>query len=211
MKAAYVLSGGPKWPNGTKLNATPDGPTKRLYYEARDPQVDLAFATELRRLGYEVGTGFDPNWTGYAYSPERYAAMIRDARARIGGGPLLPDVEIHDPAFVLALLTELRRLLPGVNTCWTFESFQGGWIDDLADLITLCNDWPQLRLAPQYYKGDMTPIAGDTATRDLIRAGIQLDRLVGFYPLRDQNWYRIPVPSYWDGILYIEGWELLPG
>lgn len=210
MRAAYVLAGGPKWPDGGKLSRTPDGPVTRLYYEARDWQVDLSFATDLRKLGYEVGTGYDPKWTNYAYSPEKYAALIVEARKRVGGGPLLPDVELHDPWFVYALMKELHRLLPGVNICWTLESFQGGWVDDLRDLIDFINDTPQCRVAPQYYSGGMAPFAPDTATRDLIRAGLSLDRLVGFYPLRDQGWNRLPVPSYWDGILYLERWDLLP-
>lgn len=210
LHAAYVLAGGPKWPNGPKLTATPDGPTKRLYYEANDPAIDRAFFDELRRLGYSPGIGYDPKWTMYQHSPERYANMIADRRAELGGGPLLPDVEIHDADFVFTLLETLVRILPGVNLAWTLESMQGGWIVKKPELVALINDVPQLVVVPQFYTGAMRPYAADYATRDLVLAGIKPEKIRGFYPLRDENWKPIRIPTWWDGILYVENWTLLP-
>jgi hypothetical protein len=204
--------GGPKWPDGTKLKA--HGVT-RLYYEARDPQFTADVAKTLRGLGYEVGLDYDPSWDGWP-PPEAAVQKVLKHLVRLGSlkantdgslTPLAPmpvmlDMEHHDPVYAEAFLREFRRLQPGRNIVWTLESMQAGWFDD--SLVELLNEYAQLRVAPQFYGGDMTPFAGDQAFKDLIVHGVNAARLVGFYGLRDQHEAPLPIPLWWDGILYVE-------
>lgn len=217
MKAALILLGGPQIPDGTKLKA--HGIT-RLYYEARDPQFTASVAKTLRGYSYEVGIDYDPGWDSWP-TPEAAVQKVLAHLIRLGSlkrntdgtysslapMPVMLDMEHHDPVWAEAFLREFRRLQPGRNIVWTLESMQAGWFDQ--SLVDFVNDYAQLRLAPQFYGGDMTPFAGDQAFKDLILYGVSASRLVGFYGLRDQFETPIPIPLWWDGILYVENMQQL--
>jgi hypothetical protein len=207
MRAALVLMGGPQWPNGPKLKAHS---ITRLYYEARDPQINAEFFKTLRGLNYEVGIDYDPGWDGYPTAANAAARIVYHLK-RLGGigaqMAVMLDMEHHDPAYAEAILREFRALQPGRNIIWTLESFQAGWFQP--SLVALINEYAQLRVAPQFYGGNMTPFAGDQAFKDLILHGVSVSRLVGFYGLRDQYEHPVRIPEWWDGILYVENFEQL--
>src|SRR5438132_11752977 len=60
VRHAFVNPGGPKYPDRAKLAKYK---ITRLYYEARDPQIDADFLDELRAIPLEVGIMRDPGWT----------------------------------------------------------------------------------------------------------------------------------------------------
>jgi hypothetical protein len=207
MRAALILMGGPAVPDGPKLKA--HGVT-RLYYEARDPQVTKESLDMLRKAGFEVGIDYDPGWDNDP-SPARVAQLIVAHLKRLGGigaqMAVMLDMEVHNAVYAEAILREFRKLQPGRNIIWTLESEQAGWFDP--SLVALINEYSQLRVAPQFYGGDMTPFAGDQAFKDLIVHGVSATRLVGFYGLRDQHWNPVLIPLWWDGILYVESMSQL--
>jgi hypothetical protein len=212
LNAALVLLGGPKWPDGAKLKAHG---IRRLYYEARDTQVDTAFFKQLRTWGYEAGIDYDPSWDGWPAPVKavdkvighliKFGALKRNADGSLSNlapMPVMLDMEHHDPVYAEAFLREFRDRQPGRNIVWTLESMQAGWFEP--SLVALINDYAQLRVAPQFYEGDMTPMAADQSFKDLIVYGVSPTRLVGFYGLRDQYEQPIAIPTWWDGILYVE-------
>lgn len=212
MKAAYVLPGGQKWPDGPKLSRV-EGGVHTLIYEERYNEItnpiDRAFFDQLRAWGYDSRIAYDPTWDGYSHPPDWYPDYMKKRRTALGTPlGLMYDVEHHDPAFILALLARSKAIMGGVNTIWTLENFQAGWFTP--ELIAFINSWPQLKVAHQNYKGNMQPQAGDTAARDLTKKGILEDRICAFYGLRDENHVPVRIPSWWDGILYLESWNQLP-
>jgi hypothetical protein len=218
LKAALVIGGGPKWPDGEKLKRAR---VTRLYYEGSNLVIDAAFAKQIRDWGYEMGLMQDPIWDNYNLTPEDWInKRVNPNIARLAPkGPdgkrpqlaVMLDIERHDEAWVRQALTEFRRTNPGRNVIWTMEYHQGGWFSP--DLVSLINGYPQLRVLPQLYYGDMSNcIDSHAAARDLYtlggavtqEAGIQDNRLGFFYSLR------VPIPHDWDGCLYLENWTQLP-
>jgi hypothetical protein len=212
VKAALVLKGGAKWPDGQKLARA--GVT-RLYYEANDPQVDAAFMRQLRDWGYEVGVMRDPVWSNYNQSPEQWIATVNADIARLapknpssGKRPQLAvmlDIERHDSDYVYRALCEFDRTQPGRNYIWTMEYHQAGWFSQ--QMVDHINADAQCRLLPQLYYGDMSNcVDSHAAARDLAtpHGGIRDDRIGFFYSLR------VPIPHDWDGCLYLENWSQLP-
>jgi hypothetical protein len=211
VKAALVLKGGAKWPDGEKLARA--GVT-RLYYEANDPQIDAAFMQQLRDWGYEAGVMRDPVWNNYSDSPEQFIAKVNDDIDRLapkkpdGSRPQLAvmlDIECHDSDYVYRALREFDRTNAGRNYVWTMEYHQAGWFS--SELVNHINADAQLRILPQLYYGDMSNcVDSHAAARDLYQphAGVNDDRICFFYSLR------VPIPHDWDGCLYLENWTQLP-
>jgi hypothetical protein len=210
VKAALVIGGGPKWPDGDKLKRA--GVT-RLYYEANNPEVDAAFMQQLRDWGYEAGVMRDPNWNNYTDTPEQFVAKVNDDISRLapkkpdGSRPPLAvmlDIERHDSDYVTRALREFDRTNSGRNYVWTMEYHQAGWFS--SELVDHVNGDPQCRLVPQLYYGDMGQVIDShAAARDLASVGVHDDRVCFFYNLRYP-----PLPIDWDGCLYLENWTQLP-
>jgi len=211
MKAALVLKGGAKWPDGNKLAR--QGVT-RLYYEANDPQVDAAFMAQLRSWGYEAGMMRDPGWNNYNVTPEDWIEMVNADITRLapkgadGKRPQLAvmlDIERHDEDWVYRALKEFDRTNSGRNYVWTMEYHQAGWFSQR--LVDHINNDPQCVAMPQLYYGDMSNCVDSHASaRDMAtpHGGINDARLAFFYSLR------VPIPHDWSGALYLENWSLLP-
>ena len=209
VKAALVCAGGPKWPDGEKLGRAG---VSRLYYEAKDPQIDPPFFNQLRKWGYEVGIMRDPSWA--SETPEMFIAKVNaDIALFAPKGPegkrpqlaVMLDIERHDEEFVRKSLLEFQRTNPGRNVIWTLEYHQGGWFSQA--LVDLINAYPQLRVLPQCYYGDMnTAVDTHAAARDLYQphGGVNDNRICFFYTCR------VPIPLDWDGCLFLENWGQLP-
>jgi hypothetical protein len=212
VKAALVIGGGPKWPDGNKLARA--GVT-RLYYEGSNLVIDAAFAKQIRDWGYEMGLMQDPVWDNYNLTPEDWInKRVNPNIARLAPkGPdgkrpqlaVMLDIERHDEAWVRQALTEFRRTNPGRNVIWTMEYHQAGWFSQ--QMVDHINADAQCRLLPQLYYGDMSNcVDSHAAARDLAtpHGGIRDDRIGFFYSLR------VPIPHDWDGCLYLENWSQLP-
>ena len=84
------------------------------------------------------------------------------------------DLEQHDPAYILGVFTEARRLYPTLGLSWALESNQGGWIaqaeKDMQFITKMLG--LKIRFVPSAYLGDMTRVESDIVLRDLLRRGI---------------------------------------
>lgn len=142
----------------------------------------LDIAGRGRANGVYVGAGW---WN--SLSPTQYAARlntllnpIRNSSTRV-----MVNLEEHDPARVVAILTEIRRLNPKTGLSWALEGMQGGWARGIASQV---NDL-RVRVVPELFVGNMANIdlrASDPAKfYDDVKANLRseaavLADLVGF-------------------------------
>jgi hypothetical protein len=75
------------------------------------------------------------------------------------------------------------------------ESFQGGWMyPAFVQRILAC----RVRVVPQYYKGDMSPVAEDVGLKDMLVAGFPFTSVTGFYDAA-------ALPANWSGFAFTQG------
>ena len=164
---AFVNPGGPLVPDIAKAKRY--GIT-RLYWEARDPQINAGLFQGIRERWIEVGIMRDPSWDHL--SAIDLARRLDADLLRLGSSNLqcavLADIEYHDPAYVQAFLREWRDLRPNRVTGWTLEPLQGGWMaPDFVRAVSMA----AVSLFPQSYYGNMSPVDPDLARSDLIERG----------------------------------------
>lgn len=114
------------------------------------------------------------------------------------------DIEHHDSKFVYECLRRWRELRPTRITDWTLESFQFGWEDEVgfhkgwaSSLVPVVEEFDVL-VAPQFYKGDMSPFAADRAILNAVKGGMSADRLIGCYDARS-------LADGWRGYVFTQG------
>lgn len=118
-------------------------------------------------------------------------------------GPTMPrviaDIELHDATFVRAFFRRFRQLRPTRSLIWTLEPFQFGWVElgvfrkGWASAVVLDILEAEVLVAPQFYKGDMTPFAADRVLWNAVMGGVPEELLVGCYDAArlDEGWYGI--------------------
>jgi hypothetical protein len=188
---AFVNPGGPAVPDLAKAKRY--GIT-RLYWEARDPQINPGLLQAIRDRGIETGIMRDPSWQNdSAIDLARY--LDSDLTRLVLTSPqsaVLADIEYHDPAYIMAFLHEWRALRPRRITGWTLEPLQGGWFTpELVAAIRLAN----VVIYPQTYLGNMSPVAPDLVKCDLIERNPGRGMVSAVYAAAD-------IPTHWDGIAF---------
>ncbi len=180
---------------------------KRIYKEATNPLATPEFMQMLEQSGFESGVMRDPRWEEYSEQPELFIRRVNADVARLQGPDkklsVMLDIERHDEQFVFRALSEFKRTNPGRNCAWTFEYNQYGWFSDR--LVGLINSWPQLKLLPQLYDGDMNYNVDSHYEARLSRKKGILD--VRFGCMYGCRWR---IPDGWDGCLYVENRQQLP-
>jgi len=172
-----------------------------LFFDARSPNVNRDYLVGVNQLGYAVGLYFVDNWpefdtpTGREFAEAVHAQMKLKCPNTNKDMPKIQfDIERHDPAFVAEALRRFRELRPTRDLSWTFEPRQQGWMT--ADLVQAVSDC-KVRLVPQYYFGDMTPVAQDVEF-NRTRAVFPTAAISGFYDAKI-------LPVDWDGFAFIQG------
>jgi hypothetical protein len=188
---AFVNPGGPLVPDLAKAKAY--GIT-RLYWEARDPQINAGLFQGIRASGYEVGVMRDPSWDNL--SAIDLARELDADLLRLGSSnaqcAVLADIEVHSPDYVRAFLTEWRELRPSRVTGWTLEPLQGGWMDArFVQAVSKANVW----IHPQSYYGNMSPVDPDLVRADLVERGFRRELVSPVYNAAH-------IPTHWDGIAF---------
>ena len=177
-----------------------------LFYPTSDPPKDVAWRlkeTKVRGLaaGLYVASNWGPPHTstdGITFA-EIVSEYMRDVVPAAELKPSYPkvqfDIEVHDPEYILETLRRWRTLNPTQDTSWTLEPFQGGWMsaEFVAEIRAL-----KVRVVPQFYLGDMSPVAQDIALRELLRSGFPESIVSGFYDAA-------ALPNRWDGFAFIQG------
>jgi hypothetical protein len=188
---AFVNPGGPLVPDIAKAKRY--GIT-RLYWEARDPQINAGLFQGIRASGYEVGVMRDPSWDNL--SAIDLARELDADLLRLGSSnsqcAVLADIEYHDPAYVQAFLGEWRALRPKRVTGWTLEPLQGGWMDHAFERAV---DFADVTIYPQAYLGNLSPVDPDLVRSDLIERGFRRGAVSCVYNAAH-------IPTHWDGIAF---------
>ena len=199
MRAVWVdLGQSPDYAKLARLGAT------HACFDIRWESLNVAYLRGVRDQGFTPGVYVAP-WEGFwdkqdgAIFAEQVSARLEVIAPRTGNTMpcVMADIELHDAGYVRDFLRRWRQLRPTRVTDWTLESFQFGWEDaagfhkgwaaELVQDIVAAN----VRVLPQFYKGDMTPFDPCRATLNAIKGGVPADRLLGCY----------------DGKLLHEGWD----
>jgi len=195
VRALWVDAGNdPDW---TKVL---DNDIDTLYFALNDPRVTKQYLSQIAADGYGVGVYAVTNWPGFNQpSGTEFANAVANKVAPIRVTNTFPrvqlDAEQHDPNFISYMVKQWRLRMPYQATSWTLESMQGGWMTPAMVQNVLSS---RLRVVPQYYRGDMSPIAADVALKDLIRKGFPESIVTGFYDAAN-------LPQEWDGFAFTQG------
>jgi hypothetical protein len=110
------------------------------------------------------------------------------------------DDEWHGSPRIRSLLAAWRTVRKTRETGWSFEPFQGGWIDD--NLVRIINDDRNLILYPQLYYGGMEPCSEGAVWKDLLVRKILWTKLRRTYGAISSIQTRAPylLPDRWDGV-----------
>lgn len=194
MRAVWVDSQNDANPAALKRH----GITRAFFHGFDDP-------VHMRRaeaLGFGIGVYFAWNWDEFMGASGAEMAEVVDQRVTQiapGSGPALPrvqfDIELHDADWVLDCFRRWRELRPTRETSWTLESHQSGWFTRaLVDSLIL----RKVRIIPQLYLGDMTPVDGLFEMKSLIASGVPAVLVSGFYDAA-------ALPAWWDGFAFSMG------
>jgi len=114
------------------------------------------------------------------------------------------NLEEHEPAKILECLERWRVLQPNVNTSWSMEGMQGGWMGPVLSAggvpspfvlrVLAC----RVRLVPQCFVGNMARRESDIVLRDLTRRGFPESVISMFYDAANLG-------ADWDGFAFTMG------
>lgn len=193
MKALWIDSG-----NDANYVALAAHGITHAFYDMFDPRVTKTYLLDVESRRYKVGLYMVTNWEQFAGRTPYEIAEITSARVNKVGllrTKVQLDMEEHDPDKIIKVLRHWRKLQPFRDTSWTMESFQGGWmsplfVDEITDL--------KIRVVPQYYRGDMSPVAEDVGLKDMLKAGFPYTSVTGFYDAA-------ALPGGWEGFAFTMG------
>jgi hypothetical protein len=180
-----------------KLNA--HGIT-RVYFDARDtPWVP---ESPFERGIYRV-----QSWDNL--SPTYLAGRLSTDVTKWGGDPrkqlaVHANIELHDPAYIVAFLKEWRRLRPYRETALVIEGMQGGWFtDELRTWVNYGNPNGLLGhgfgidVLAEAYTGPMGPLDPDEVRSDLENYGVARSRCLVMYDAAK-------LKTRWDGCAFTQ-------
>jgi hypothetical protein len=146
--------------------------------------------------GHVQGAYFGHHWRPGA-SPAAIAAEVSAEykKLAIPGLRIMFNLEEHDPEFVAGVLEEWRKLRPKVNTSWSPEGMQGGWMTpEFVARVLAC----RVRVVPQCYAGAMVRRESDVVKSNLVRRGFPENIVSCFYDAAQLG-------LDWDGYAYTMG------
>lgn len=168
---------------------------RRLYVDAR--YITRAEVDGIHAHGLEAGLFWGADWPGEAnggtWLAQHVDQLIIDAGLNATQCAVMFDIELHDPGYMLDLLTEWRKLRPLKWTSWSPEGMQGGWFTPA--LVDAINHDVNLAVVAGVYTGSMQPQAADVVLKDLLAAGVQLERCQSFYD-------GAALPLDWQGCIF---------
>lgn len=192
MRALWIDSGNdPEWEKVTAYKIT------SLFFDLLDPRVTPAYLAQWVARQKTVGVYAVSSWPSLSGGGQEFAEKVSARLSPIS--PNIPkvqlDVEQHDAQFVIDAITRWRELRPIQATSWTMEPFQVGWMtQELIDLVIR----ERIRVVPQYYLGNMAPVAADRAALEFVKRGVPASQVSGFYDAA-------ALPIAWDGWAFTQG------
>lgn len=168
------------------------------YYAPLFDEITPAVLDEAIRRGHAHGVYFGHNWRPGAGPVELVAEVSEEFFELVRTRPklrLMWNLEEHDPTFVAAVLEEWRRRHPRVNTSWSCEGMQGGWMSPaFVQRVLAC----RVRVVPQCFTGGMSRLESDVVLRDLLRRGFPENIVSPFYDAAQLG-------QRWDGFAFTMG------
>lgn len=154
--------------------------------------------TDCKNRGHAVGIYMAWNWPQFTgKTPKEVAAIMSEEYKRcfVPGLKVQYNDERHDPGAIMATLQEWRKLRPTINTSWTMEGMQGGWMSPtFVKAILDC----RVRVVPQSYRGNMDRLESDATFRDLLKRGFPENVISCFYDAKQLG-------GNWDGFAFTMG------
>lgn len=170
------------------------------------PIANAGSLERLKNAGFKVGLFVAWSWRP-GVTGAQFAEFVDRELKRVGwlGNPKVQvDIEkgagLHDANYVdyvVAFMRRWRQLRPTRETDFTLEAMQGGLFNGRGDAIEAIIE-ANVRIIPQFYTGDMQPMAQDVALKDLLLYGFPIDRIKGYY-----DGARLPLN--WDGVAWTQG------
>jgi hypothetical protein len=136
---------------------------------------------EAAQRGHNVGAYFGHNWRPNA-SAESLVTEVTDEYGRLAARlpqlRLMWNLEQHEPDYIADVLERWRKNFPKVNTSWSPEGMQGGWMssDFVARVLAT-----KTRVVPQAFVGSMERRESDIVLRDVVRRGFPENVVSIFY------------------------------
>lgn len=176
-----------------------------LFAPLFDSLTSYMYLTEFQARGFTAGLYLGhhwfPNLTALQLANKTADEYLRLTKSQGEGAPALKDVRLmlnleeHDPVFVLAVITQVRKRLPKVGVSWSPEGMQGGWMSDAFVQGVLAQ---RVRVVPQAFIGNMARVESDQTLRDLLDRGFPASSISIFYDASQLG-------VNWDGYAFTEG------
>lgn len=159
-----------------------------VYFDIRDPRLDLTYLNTVRGHGYAPGLYACSQGDGWpnptTMSGPGFADWVYDkvqkqiAPGTSGSYPkVLLNCEQHDiGGWIIPMLKRWRSKSPRRETYWSMEGRQGGNMSPFVEQINKFN----IGLAPQMYRGDMSPQPAGVVY-ELVRYGFAPGRIWAMY------------------------------
>jgi len=165
------------------------------------PLFDSLTTSAYLRMLRDQGGGAYGLYLGHDWFPgdsaEQLAQRVNAEYVRLNvlGTRVMFNLEEHDPDKIARVLEEWRRLQPKVNTSWSPEGMQGGWMDSVfVARVLAC----RVRVVPQAFVGNMARRESDVVLRDVTRRGFPEGVVSIFYDAAQLG-------ADWDGYAFTEG------
>lgn len=193
MRFAWTVAGDdPDWATLKRHGIT------GLYAPLFDSLTTPAYLREFQQRGYVAGLYLGHNWFP-GVSAHHLAEKVNAEYVRLSKG--LKDVRVmfnweqHDPNDIAGGLERWRQLQAKVNTSWSPEGMQGGWMSpDFVQRVLAC----RVRVVPQAFVGNMQRRESDMVLRDLTRRGFPENIVSIFYDAAQLG-------ANWDGYAFTAG------
>jgi hypothetical protein len=161
----------------------------RTYGDARNP----SFAG-----GFERGIYRAQSWDNAA--PVELARELSGDVKRWGGDPyqqlaVHANIELHDPAYLLAFLAAWRSRRPLRETAIVLEGNQAGWFTP--ELVRRIAGDPNLSIMAEAYTGSMGPLDADEVRSNLTNYGVPAARAQVMYDAARLH-------TFWDGCAFTQ-------
>ena len=146
------------------------------------------------RGGHAVGIYYGHNWGGNA-SDNAVMAHAEYKKLFVPGLKVMFNWEQHRPEEIASGLETWRNLRPTVNTSWSMEGMQGGWMSAaFVKRVMAC----RVRWVPQCFIGNMERRESDQVVRNLMRRGVPENIISCFYDSKQLG-------HGWDGFCFTLG------
>lgn len=176
-----------------------------------DGLLSKAYLKDIQSRGFVAGLYQGHNW----YPGQSAVEYARKASAKFKelttGANAVPGLRVmlnweqHNPQDILLGLREWRRLHPTVNTAWSMEGMQGGWMGPIigtntppSNFISEIVNKIKVRWVPQCFTGDMRRQESDIVRLNLSTRGVPDSVISCFYDAANLG-------IGWDGFAFTEG------